>query len=254
MKKLIYGCVFLALLGIVLNSCKKEDSVSEKKDKITNSSLEQSFAQKTGSFSVENARNPNDSIGRIHNELLSDFFRNNSIHSITKQTVYDYFNADSVQIKLMEHLDEIPDSKAEEDLMLQNIPFNVSYPVALQLLYDLHDVVYNENLNFKSKINQIKKIEDKILDNNGSEYLHNVAINDVQRVKSALLSACSVGRYSLHFWTPISEGGLGNDGIISVPPDWVYADLKAAAVSYWFAWNPWALLASTAISSAVSTF
>ena len=71
---------------------------------------------------------------------------------------------------------------------------------------------------------------------------------------SALLSACSVGRYSLHFWTPISEGGLGNDGIISVPPDWVYADLKAAAVSYWFAWNPWALLASTAISSAVSTF
>lgn len=209
------------------------------------------------SFSVSNPLNSNDSIGRIHNELLSDFMNdivsNNQGTPVSKEIVYDYFNADSTQIYFVEHLDEIPDSKSEEVELLPNVPFDVKYPEALKLLYDLNKIVYNEGLNLEMKINKIKQLEGKLLSNNIPEYLRNVPSDDIERVKSVLLSATSVGRYSLYFWTPIDEGGLGNTGYASRPPDWVYADLKAAAVSYWFAWNPFALLASTAISSALST-
>jgi hypothetical protein len=254
MKKLIYGSLFLASVGITiqLQGCKKKDlSITEVG--YSNVSLKTS-----STVSPQNLSNPYDHIGFNHNEMCIDFFN-----------TFDIINGSVPSEKDILSYFDLPDT-AKQIYYLCNGYSNLNptdykphlkqeysrNPQVFDAYFELRSIISDDGSTLIEKTTKIIDFEDSFLNNSHSS-LQNIPIPLRERVKEAVLLASSVGRYSLFLWSSKEQGGLGyydifnNDFGASGPPDWVKEDVYATLINAWFTGNPFIALGGGVVSSVV---
>lgn len=187
MKNAIKLTLLILVSSIFILGCKKEEVKSEPNLKTV--------------VNPANRSNPYDTVGYQHNQLLDDFI---IIELIPKKS---YYNVDSTfnnfgfstaqkQFVLdMENYQHSDTSAYSNDLM--ELYYNC--PEYFEKVFDIRDIVINTALGLEEKIENIKTIESGFSSLNISRYYIEM-----------LYKTASTARYSLYYWAPTSQGGLGN--------------------------------------------
>ncbi|MDD2345290.1 MAG: hypothetical protein PHY85_04010 [Bacteroidales bacterium] len=228
MKKLIYGGLFLALVGIGFAGCKK-DNVVINKDKNDNTSQIKSevlnifnnykksttFALKNkGVYNIENKNNPFDYVGYLHNEVLqfimsADIYESSICDKISKVNM-------NFRVNIINDCNQLFDLCVDGVFKSFDNDGNFKSDLILNLLYKnridkneysiINTTFLNVNdLDFDSKIDFIKDVE---------EYTtRNSTLNTEQ--KNRILRTFAIYRYSSYYWEienpqPIARGSVSS--------------------------------------------
>jgi hypothetical protein len=234
--------VTVIISGIVFSSCNKNVSLeSHNETTKTNPVIDPSYQN-----------NIYDSIGINHNQMLSDFINNKLLEKGTYclDSVFTYFGFSNEQkeyiLIMEEYLNKNHDQYSPELKELYD-----SLPDYFMFYYDIRSIATSDTLGLYDKIEKIKLLE-KTFDMTGLS----------SELIAVLYKTSSVARYSLYFWAPTSEGGLGYfDLLISngykstLEVNWWDVgldDLWGAWGSALFTGNPFTALAGGVVNSAIS--
>ena len=220
---------------------------------------EQVFTNKKCGFSVSNAQNPYDVFGTRHNELVISFVNDVVIPSaeqtLTEVDVYEYLNTTDEVIDNYNKVDGMANANVNQYTgELKSL--QIEYPLLFNEYKKIRSIITNNGLSFELKIEKIKQFERSII-NNSNALFSGLDDSSVEQLKSGILTATAIGRYSLYLWTSTADGGLGYYDIINPPlaangpPDWVVEDIWGAFTSALFTWNPWAALGGGVAASVV---
>jgi hypothetical protein len=152
MKKLIYGTLFLALVGIGVVGCQKKDV--QKKETINFDKDYNLKSSSTNNNSIELSHNQIISIAKLHNEILQNIYQNGSITSEEakqKMKVYDLNNINNFEI--------LSRPKLNLDYLNNNLKDEISLQYCNQInaaiLESVNVEILNDNLSlFRMKVNQ----------------------------------------------------------------------------------------------------
>lgn len=124
-----------------------------------------------------------------------------------------------------------------------------SFPQLIDIYLGLRSIALNNDFNLSEKIVRIKILESSC-DYSG------LTEEQVAKVKTGM----SIARYSLYYWAPASEGGLGKleycvSKKLKTSINWTGVaidDAWGALTSALFTWNPFTALGGGVVSSAIS--
>lgn len=204
---------------------------------------------------VENPSNPFDFKGEAHNRMLMEFIEDVILTDVSDsrdseidvyETVFDYFNIDEEGRTIISTFRETAGkdvanfNEQEMSMYLEKTPQYEKY-------LDIKNILEDSNLNLQAKINSIIDIENEIANSSFDG-----------DTKEILLTATSIGRYSMQFWAPESMGGLGYFDELNIQlasnVDWwgvARTDIYGAALSGFTTANPFVALGWGAASSAL---
>lgn len=209
MKKLIYGGLFLAIVGMVVIGCKKDKLSRINKDSI-----------------VQNRNNPEDSIGYFHNKMVRYLLLNNSKGAVDNShfieliknyliKTYNKNVADKISSKMITY----EKNKSQANIYLKSIPTgDLSTKKGIVEAWVTEGKISNKvSSYYKNLINSLSKLDSTTnskgyipVINRISEIENNiqndVEINDVQ--ESHFLMVSSVARYSIYYWYEFKTGGI----------------------------------------------
>jgi len=196
-----------------------------------------------------NSLNPFDYAGLAHNQLLDDYIHGYMIPTQTENDpaeVFEYFGTDQDGRNTILAFRDY-DNADPDDYPADLHAFYISNTEVFTFYFELRAIVNDEQLDLADKLSEIKQFE--------QSYDYTVFSGDqVEIVKKT----ASIARYSLYYWAPVNQGGLGNYDIIvdGIPTkvDWWgvgRADIYGAALAGFATANPFAALGWGVVSSAI---
>lgn len=202
-----------------------------------------------------NLLNECDSSGIIHNQIMDIFIQHflmnyNSLNDLDscRVIIYNYFNISSIGRSIIDSMMGYALIEKENyDQVMQRF-YNL-YPNVLDFYSEVRVIALNTNFSLSEKLSRLKTLE------NSYDY-SGLSEEQVMKIKTGM----SIARYSLYYWAPLTEGGLGKlDSSINVklktPINWTGVaidDAWGAWGSALFTWNPFTALAGGIVTSAIS--
>ncbi|MCA1761513.1 MAG: hypothetical protein ABR574_13110 [Cryomorphaceae bacterium] len=242
MKKLIVASIMGA---VFLIGCQKD----EFEDNPISSDI---YSHKKVSVNPANAHNRMDSAGVEHNRILNNFlldelFDGDVLSKGEAAMLCGVLAADTAY--LVKNFDY-----GQDDSNSYSAPLAISFQnnqAVFQYFFDLRDIAGNQSLTLGQKIDAIKLYEQ-----NYNYLSHPIDEANCLRVMS------SIARYSLYFWAPKSQGGLGNYDLLlaggpKAPINWWRVgvdDIWGACLAAFTTANPFVALGWGAGTSACSAF
>lgn len=218
-------------------------------------------------YNPGNALNPHDNIGLNHNLLIEHFLQNVDKISVGSDQKFTIIS-DTISLilpKAIELLKIKPDNQSK----------NLAYGACAAAIIELHDrkkmffQIADFSKEFENFWVQINNIINQLSNENINDVLNELKeidkhiINSIlsDSEKKLLLQVNSIARYSSTYWfseknNPQSEWisisrERGLDFTRKAPPGWVYSDIKAAYIGFWFTANPFVALGAAAVASLV---
>jgi hypothetical protein len=191
-------CAVALFVSSVYVSCKKE-SFTNNATEISNG---KAIIINAINF-VANPLNPYDYAGVEHNQMLNDFITNKLVQDKANNVpfnisdIFDYFGSDTLMEKVLTQYYDLKNQRPED------------FSADLAAMYDgngnyfnfylqISSIIGDHNLSLPLKIESIKVVEDT--------YDYSTVTKD-QAI--ALRMSASIARYSLYFWAPTAQLGLG---------------------------------------------
>jgi hypothetical protein len=201
-----------------------------------------------GLVDPSNSNNPQDSTGVLHNEFLDDFINstNDEYDALSPTDVFEFAELDEYGQSMLTAYGTLNpgayNSQPMEDLY-------TAHQAMFSYYFSLREIAANENLDLEAKIEAIKQFESSF---DYSSFTSSEA--------ACLQVTSSIARYSLFYWAPTNEGGLGYFDLIEPIDDnlqgidwWVVGvdDIWGAAVAGFSTANPFVALGWGGVNSGV---
>lgn len=241
-KKIVFLLMITIISGIVFTSCNKNPDFELNNDTTKTIPI----------VDPSNQNNNYDSTGVIHNQMLGDFISDEllEVETYCIDSVFTYFDISDEQKDYILYMQEYL-NKDYEEYSTELKDLHDSLPDYFEYYYNIRLIVTSDTLLLNEKIDKIKLLETSL---------------DMTRLSpefiSVLYQISSIARYSMYFWAPTSEGGLGYfDKLISngykstLVVDWWevgMSDLWGTWGSALFTGNPFTALAGGVVNSAIS--
>ena len=216
-------------------SCEKSDSPDPTRSLI---SADSNQLQYSVTIDPSNSNNPEDQGGQDHNDALDDLFNTVSLATLRTYDEHDVFDFYGITDQDLQHAImtgirikwQMPADYDSEVTAVYE-----SNTAGFEYYYALRDIIENTSYTLNQKIVEIKKFE--------NSYDYSALSSDMAKTLSI---TSSIARYSLYYWGPTSQGGLGKfddvkDELDIQGIDWWHvgvSDILSAAYSGMFTGNP----------------
>lgn len=237
---------FLALATLMLFGCSKQDLVQTQE---TDGHIRLSSVGQQVDPSYSN--NPQDSSGILHNQFLDDFINstNDEYDDLSPIDVFEFAELDEYGRSMLTDYGTLGmlNPGAYNSQLLEDL--YIAHPGMFNYYFSLRNITIDENLDLEAKIEAIKQFE-------GSFDYSPYSTDEI----ACLQVTSSIARYSLFYWAPTIEGGMGNFDAVQLDNDnlqgvdwWAVGvdDIWGAAIGGFSTANPLVALGWGGVSSGV---
>jgi hypothetical protein len=238
MKKLIYGGLFIALVGIAFVGCDKE-SIADNTGGVVDNQSEKYYVNKN-SFTYATPNNISELpsfFGQLHNDILEDCIFENPISGLSEvndrfNNIYNDYAAFDIEIGEQKTMNMVSSTNSEN--------------IEQTILEIKNDIVNNINIDSTNKeyFNQyFNIISNYLIDDDGASFHSSLSaletsilnsptvmsspnLDDVEKSTFILISSIGIAKYSNDFWVnAYSSGALPIDTNDPAPvAPWVASD------------------------------